>query len=65
MAMRVVDRVMRAYSRTHKLTDEQHQQVRGELAKFIRELMLGGQSAEVRLEEMQQVRQDASTGETI
>jgi hypothetical protein len=64
MAMRVVDRVMRAYSRTHKLTDEQHQQVRGELAKFIRELMLGGQSAEGKREEMRRDRQEAPTGET-
>jgi hypothetical protein len=64
MAMRAIDRVMRAYSRTHRLTDEQHLQVRGELSKFIRELMLGGQSTEGKREEMQQGRQDASTGET-
>ena len=61
--MRAIDRVMRAYSCTHKLTDEQHQQVRGELSKFIRELMLGGQSTEGKREEMQRGRQDASTGE--
>jgi hypothetical protein len=61
--MRAVDRVMRAYSRVHKLTDEQHQQVRGELSKFIRELMLGGQSAEAKQDEMQRDRQNTPTGE--
>jgi len=62
--MRAIDRVMRAYSRTHKLTDEQHQEVRGELSKFIRELMLGGQSTEGTRKETQGDREDARAGET-
>jgi hypothetical protein len=32
---------MRAYSRTHTLTDEQSLRVRSELSAFIEELMLG------------------------
>jgi hypothetical protein len=39
--MDAIDRVMRAYSQTHTLTDAQFRQVRIELSAFIRELMLG------------------------
>jgi hypothetical protein len=39
--MNAIDRVMRAYSKTHKLTDAQYEQVRVELSAFIRELALG------------------------
>ena len=37
--MKTVDRVMRAYLTTRKLTDEQAAFVRAEIAKFIDELM--------------------------
>ena len=36
---------MRAYSRTHTLTDDQQKLVRGELSSFIQELLLGKKSA--------------------
>jgi hypothetical protein len=39
--MDTIDRVMRAYSQTHTLTDAQSRQVRIELIAFIRELRLG------------------------
>lgn len=39
--MKAIDRVMRAYSRTRSLTDSQQQLVRGELSKFIQELVIG------------------------
>jgi hypothetical protein len=41
--MKAIDRVMRAYLQTRSLTDEQEQQVRGELSSFIQELLLGKQ----------------------
>jgi hypothetical protein len=40
-SMNAIDRVMRAYSNTHKLTDAQYEQVRVELSAFIRELAFG------------------------
>jgi hypothetical protein len=40
-AMEAVDRVMRAYSKTRDLTEEQAAVARGELSKFIDELMFG------------------------
>jgi len=39
--MNIIDRVMRAYSQKHRLTDEQMVRVRAELSAFIDELMLG------------------------
>jgi len=63
--MRAVDRVMRAYTRTHKLTDEQHQQVRDELSKFIRELMLVGLPTDGKPKKAQPDRQNAPTGEAM
>jgi hypothetical protein len=39
--MNAIDRVMRAYSRKHTLTDEQTVRVHLELSTFIEELMLG------------------------
>ena len=42
--MKAIDRVMRAYQRTRKLTDEDASLVRAELSKFIDELMLGKKS---------------------
>jgi hypothetical protein len=39
--MNVVDRVMQAYSRKHRLTEEQIFRVRAELSAFIEDLMLG------------------------
>ena len=39
--MDAIDRVARAYSQTHTLTDAQSRQVRIELLAFIRELTLG------------------------
>lgn len=47
--MRAIDRIMRAYSRTHTLTDDQQQQVRAELSKFIHELLLGKRPAAAEL----------------
>ena len=41
--MKAIDRIMQAYCRTHILTEDQQQQVRGELSKFIQELLLGKQ----------------------
>jgi hypothetical protein len=43
--MKAIDRVMRAYLQTRSLTDEQQQQVRGELSSFIQDLLLGKQPA--------------------
>jgi hypothetical protein len=37
--MKAIDRVMRAYLMTHKLTDDEAARVRAELAKFIDDLM--------------------------
>jgi hypothetical protein len=39
--MNAIDRVMRAYSRTHTLTDDQTLRVRSELSAFIDALLLG------------------------
>jgi hypothetical protein len=39
--MRAIDRVMRAYSRTHQLTEAQTIMVRQELSAFIDELLAG------------------------
>jgi hypothetical protein len=39
--MSIIDRVMRAYSRKHTLTDAQTSRVRSELSAFIEQLMLG------------------------
>jgi hypothetical protein len=39
--MKIIDRVMRAYERTHKLTEEQTDRVRAELSEFIDQLLLG------------------------
>lgn len=39
--MSAIDRIMRAYSRKHSLTDEQTLRVRSELSAFIEQLMLG------------------------
>lgn len=50
--MKAIDRVMRAYSRTRTLTEDQQQLVRGELSKFIQELIVGESAArELRDEE--------------
>lgn len=47
--MKAIDRVMRAYCRTHVLTEEQQQQVRAELSEFIQELIMGQKPAVVKL----------------
>jgi hypothetical protein len=39
--MNAIDRVMRAYSRKHRLTEQQASRVRLELSAFIEELILG------------------------
>jgi hypothetical protein len=39
--MKTIDRVMAAYAKTHKLTDEQAEVVRREISQFIDQL-LGG-----------------------
>ena len=39
--MKLIDRVMNAYTRTHKLTEEDALRVKIELSKFIDELMFG------------------------
>jgi hypothetical protein len=39
--MKAIDRVMRAYLNTRKLTDDEALRVRAELSKFIDELMAG------------------------
>jgi hypothetical protein len=39
--MEAIDRVMRAYSKTRDLTDEQAAVARKELSEFIHELMFG------------------------
>ena len=46
--MKAIDRVMRAYSRTRTLTEDQQQLVRGELSKFIQELIVGQKAREMR-----------------
>jgi len=39
--MKAIDRVMKAYSRTHQLTEAQTRLVRRELSAFIDELLAG------------------------
>jgi hypothetical protein len=39
--MKAIDRVMRAYLSTHKLTEEEASHVKAELSKFIDDLMSG------------------------
>jgi hypothetical protein len=39
--MKAIDRVMAAYAKTHKLTDEQAEAVRTELSLFIEQLLDG------------------------
>lgn len=39
--MKVIERVMAAYRRTHQLTEEQAEIVRQDLSKFIDELLAG------------------------
>jgi hypothetical protein len=39
--MKAIDRVMRAYSRTHQLTEAQTAMVRQDLSAFIDELLAG------------------------
>lgn len=46
--MKAIDRVMRAYSRTRTLTEDQQQLVRGELSKFIQKLIVGQKTREMR-----------------
>jgi hypothetical protein len=41
--MKTVDRVLRAYERKHKLTEDQARVIRAELSKFIEELLAGQQ----------------------
>jgi hypothetical protein len=43
--MKAIDRVIRAYEKTRKLTPEQTELVRNELSKFIDELVLFGPPA--------------------
>lgn len=37
--MKAIDRVMAAYAKTHKLSDEQAETVRSELSRFIDQLL--------------------------
>jgi hypothetical protein len=41
--MKAIDRVMAAYAKVHKVTDEQTELVRGELSRFIDQLLYGRQ----------------------
>jgi hypothetical protein len=41
--MKAIDRVMAAYAKVHKVTDEQTEVVRGELSRFIDQLLYGRQ----------------------
>jgi hypothetical protein len=60
--MKAIDRIMRAYSRTHTLTDDEHLQVRGELSKFVQDLLVGKQPVDENPKRMQQERQGRLPG---